>query len=151
MQRITLKHEAPSHGWLPLRLDVSGQSVKINASDVPNNPIQELVEALDKAASGTQSCVWWHLEPDGYFMDFIPADEEIEFKLSFATGSERIRSQEVTSATGSRAEILLPFWRFLREFQSRSYAEPHWQAVDYRRILAIRARIAGNSDTFTPV
>ena len=146
MQRIRFRHEPPSNGWLPLQLDALGQSVRIDASDVPNNPVQELVEALDMAASGTPSYVWWHLEPDGYFMHFMPIKEEVEFKLHFAPGSERSRSQEVLSTTGSQVEILLPFWRFLREFQSHSYAEPHWTTVNYDRILAIGALIGGTSD-----
>ena len=146
MQRIRVQHEPPSHGWLPILLEASGHSVTIDASDVPNNPIQELIEAIDQAASGAQSCVWWHLEPDGYFMQFTPSRDEIEFKLSFSPNSAHSQSKEVLSVRGSRAEVLLPFWRFLREFQSHSYAEPHWPAVNYERLLVIKASIGGVSD-----
>jgi len=146
MPSIKVQHEPPSHGWLRLQLDVAGHSVSIDASDVPNNPVQELVEALDQAASGTESCVWWHLEPDGYFMHFTPTEKEIELRLHFAPRSERSRSQEVFAVRGSRAEVLLPFWRFLREFQSHSYVEPQWPAVNYDRILAIKAVIEGTSE-----
>ena len=146
MQRISLRHEPPSHGWLQLQLDVEGRTVGIDASDVPNNPIQELVEAIERAATGEKSCVWWHLEPDGYFMHFAPAEKEIELRLEFAPRSERSRSQAILSFQGGRAEVLLPFWRFLREFQSHSYAEPHWPGVNYDRLLAIKAAIGGTSE-----
>jgi len=146
MQHISIRHKPPSHGWLQLELSVEGQSVGIDASGVPNNPIQELVEALEYAASGSESRVWWHLEPDGYFMHFIPVGKEIEFRLEFAPRSERSRSRAILSFQGGRAEVLLPFWRFLREFQSHSYVEPHWPSVSYERILAIKAAIGGASE-----
>lgn len=113
----------------------------IDASDVPNNPIQQLVDALDLAASGAQSCVWWHLEPDSYFMHFAPHQDEITFTLSYAPGREQRPSNEVASVRGSRPDILLPFWRFLRQFQSHDYAEPHWPSVDYQRMAAIKRSI----------
>jgi len=146
MQRISLQHEPPSHGWVRLQLCVEGRNVGIDASDVPNNPIQELVEAIESTASGRESCVWWHLEPDGYFMYFTPIGKEVELRLEFAPSSERNRSQAILSFRGSRAEVLLPFWRFLREFQSRSYVEPHWPSVNYERIHAIKEAIGGASE-----
>jgi hypothetical protein len=142
--RIRIQHTPPSHGWLSLQLSVGDRHVSIDASDVPNNPVQELVDALDLAASGASAQVWWHLEPDGWFMSFEPDGDDVRLQLDFAPHSERSRAQPALRLRGPRAEILLPFWRFLRDFQSRAYPEPHWPAVDYRRMPAIKNRL-GNS------
>lgn len=120
---------------------VNGQTVEIDASDVPNNPVEDLLVALDLAANGVPSSVWWHLEPDGYFMDFTPNGEEVQFKLVFATESERAHGREVVGTRGNAAQVLLPFWRFIREFQSHDFQEPHWPLTDYRRILAVKDNI----------
>ena len=141
MQRVIIRHKPPSRGWLPLQITVAGRSIEIDASDVPNNPVQDLIEAIDRAASGLESRVWWHLEPDGCFMYFTPVSNLVQFRLEFAPDSKRGASQTVFAIQGSRAEMLLPFWRFLREFQSHSYTEPDWPAVNYERILVIKEKI----------
>jgi len=141
MPPIGLRHDAPSHGWLTLRLTAGDKTVTIDASDVPNNPLQDLIAAIEAAATGTESSVWWHLEPDGYFTNFKPAGSEIHFSVEFATRSEKRLAQCVVSVSGKREEVLLPFWRFLREFQSHSYQEPHWPSVDFSRMQAIKLSI----------
>lgn len=141
MLRFQVRHEAPSHGWLPLRLNVNGIDVDIVASDVPNNPVQELLDALESVARGNEASIWWHLEPDGYFMRFFPNGDEVMFVLELAPESKESRAEVVLSFQGTRVEVLLPLWRFLRDFQSRQYSEEDWPNVDYRRIASIREMI----------
>lgn len=136
-----ISYKAPVHGWLTLTVAVNGTAVEIDASDVPNNPIENLLAALEVAADGGPSSVWWNLEPDGYFMYFTPRGEHIHFRLEFATCSDASRGKTVLDASGSPAQILLPFWRFVREFQSHSYDEPHWPVTDYSRIDAVKEKI----------
>lgn len=135
---IHISYQPPSHGWLAVSILVDGQSGEIDASDVPNNPVEDLLVALDLAANGVPSSVWWHLEPDGYLMYFTPDGEEFQFKLVFATESDFARGREVAETRGNAAQILLPFWRFVREFQSHDFQEPHWPHTDYKRILAVK-------------
>lgn len=141
MKTIRLSHRAPSHGWLALQLVADGHSFEIDASDVPNNQVQDLISALYSAAGGAEAVVWLHLEPDGYFMHFQPVGENIRFRLDYATESDRSRSRDIFIIESSREDMLLPFWRFLRNFQSRKYAEPHWPDVDYRDMDSIKKRI----------
>ncbi len=141
MKRIAISHQPPSHGWLTLQLVVDGQIVEIDASDVPNNPVQDLMSALHSASGGTIACVWFHLEPDGYYMHLEPIGDSIRFRLDYAPESERSRSRKIVEIESERGNVLLPFWRFIRDFQSRGYAEPHWPELDYRDMDAIKARI----------
>ncbi|WP_141832681.1 hypothetical protein [Herbaspirillum sp. SJZ107] len=135
---IHIFYQPPSHGWLTISILIDGQTVEIDASAVPNNPVEDLLVALDLAANGVPSSVWWHLEPDGYFMYFTPNGEEIQFKLVFAIESDRACGREVVETRGNAAQVLLPFWRFVREFQSHDFQEPHWPLTDYKRILAVK-------------
>lgn len=146
MPLIGLRYDPPTHGWLTLRLTVGDKTVVIDASDVPNNPVQDLVAAIESAAGGTASSVWWHLEPDGYFTSFRPVGSEIQFNLQFAARSERHQMKSIISVRGTRGEVLLPFWRFLRDFESRSYPEPSWPCIDFSRMQAIKTSIGIISD-----
>ncbi len=146
MPHINVKCNPPSHGWLTLELNVDDHTIEIAASDVPNNPIQELLFALDSAAHGMEASVWWNLEPDGYFMRFTPVGPEVEFALDFASRSERAQAKPVLSTRGSRRTVLLPFWRLVRDFQSCSYQEPHWPSVNYERIHAIKSSLASENE-----
>jgi hypothetical protein len=146
MPLIGLQYDPPSHGWLTLRLTAGDKTVVIDASDVPNNPVQELIAALEAAASGAESSVWWHLEPDGYFTNFRPVGSEVHFSLEFAARSEKRKVEPIVSVRGSKAEVLLPFWRFLRDFESRSYQEPSWPSIDFSRMQAIKKILSTASE-----
>lgn len=146
MSQIELTYEPPDNGWLTLRLTVDGQMIEIDASDVPNNPIHDLANAIEKAAQGESSFVWWHLEPDGYFMRFVPVGGKIEFRLEFATSSDRSRTRTIFSTQDEREKVLMFFWRFLREFQSHEYVEPHWPTTDVSHMQAIKAKIISNNE-----
>ena len=129
-----------------MRLTVEDRTIEIDASDVPNNPIQEIVEALDRAVSGLEAHIWWNLEPDGYFLHFKPVGQRVLLELEFAPRSERSQASIVLSFEGAPNDVLLPFWRFIRDFQSRDYTEPHWPFVNYDRLSAIKRRLDGTSE-----
>lgn len=144
MKRISISHQPPSHGWLTLQLMVDGQIVEIDASYTPNNPVQELISALYSAAGGAAATVWFHLEPDGYYVNFEPIGDNIRFELDYAAESERSRSSNIFAIESSREDILFPFWRFLRDFQSRGYPEQDWPEVDYRDMDSIKKQIVSH-------
>ena len=141
MQILHVIHAAPSHGWLRLAVTAEGKTIEIDGSDVPNNPVQELIAALDLAAMGSDALVWWNLEPDGYFMHFIPKAGKVVLRIDHAVNSQRSRSATVLSVSGTSEQILLPFWRFVREFQSHNFQEPHWPPVEFGRLPAIKGNI----------
>jgi len=138
MPLIHIAYRPPEHGWLALTLTLDGKVINIDASDVPNNPLQELLVALEDIARGIDTSVWWHMEPASYFMYFQRVADEVQLRLEYADESQRSRAKEVATVQGSMTRIVTPFWRFLREFQSHAFAEPHWPDVDYDRIHTIK-------------
>jgi hypothetical protein len=139
--RIRIAFSPPEHGWLRLSLDVDGTHVDIDASDVPNNPIQQLVDAMDATTRGHAALVWLNLEPDGYFLHFEPAGDRVRLRLDFASESLAANSRTIVTLECSKSEALLPLWRFVRKFQSCGYREPHWPDVDYHALDDIERRI----------
>lgn len=145
MARIRIAYTPPIHGWLPITLTLDGKTFDIDASDVPNNPVEILIDALESIARGRASSVWWHMEPASYFMYFEPVRGEVRFRLAYGADGDARRAQEVCVIEGGSGEILMPFWRFLREFQSQAFAEPHWPDIAYSRLSEIK-RLLGGGD-----
>lgn len=140
----------PAHGWLRLSLEADGVRVDIDASYTPNNPIQQLIDALHATTHGDPGRVWWHLETDGYFLCFEPGDECVRLHLDFAPASIPERARRMLAIEGTPNEILLPFWRFLRRFQSGEPHAPHWPDIDYRDMSVIEDHIKRSTHIVIP-
>ena len=137
MPHFKLALEEPRHGWLRVQASSESGTVEFIASDVPNNPVQDLVSAVGLALREEESSVWWNLEPDGYYFEFTPFESNIHFCISFAHNSARDRRQEVLSLVGTKQEVLLPIWRALRRFESLDTREPHWPPGEYSQLISI--------------
>jgi hypothetical protein len=146
MSLLNLTFGTPIYGWLPVRFEAGSNVVEFPASDVPNNPIQNLIEALENALQGAEASVWWNQEPDGYYFKFLPNKEEIEFQVLFAVDSKENAQSEVAAVKGDKAQVLLPIWRALRKFESCHSVEPHWPHVDYSRLALIKERLKGKNE-----
>jgi len=73
--RIDLALQPPRHGWLPLRLELGSFVVECVASNVLNDPLDELIEAVAFCKAPLvghhRICLW--LEPEGYAVDIVPS------------------------------------------------------------------------------
>ena len=139
--RLRITFTPPEHGWLRLSIEAAGTCVDIDASYTPDDPVRQLIDALYTTTRGDAACVWWPLEPDGYFLHFEPNGERIRLRLDFAPDSEPARARNVLAIDGTTREILLPFWRFLRRFQSSAPHAPHWPDIDDRDLDVIGDRL----------
>ena len=148
MTALRWKLGKPENRWVPVKLTCDDKFVEFLGSDVPNNPVQELVDALWKIAHGDMSEVWWHLEPDGYFFVFEPKQDKILFSVFFAENSTQNSRREILRVTGDLKSIVLPLWRGLREFLSYPLAEPHWPPINESEVTRLGTLIKneGNSD-----
>ncbi len=137
MPWLKLVLEQPRHGWLQVHVTSALGAVAFIASDVPNNPVMDLISALGLALREENSLAWWNLEPDGYYFEFTPSDQNVRLSVSFAHNSARNRRQEVFSISGTKQEILLPIWRALQCFVSLDVQERDWRQGDYAELLSI--------------
>lgn len=141
MRVLKLAFTQPQHGWLPVRVELADQVVEFEASAVPNNPVEALFDAVAAAAGGRSGEVWWHLEPAGYYFELAGIDDQVRLRLLFEQRSRRSRAVEVTSVTGSKAEVLLPLWRALCQFESFDAASPHWRPDMQASLQRLREKI----------
>jgi len=113
----------------------------MTVSDVPACPIHQLIDAMLAATRGDAASVWWHLEPDGYFLRLEPCGARIHLQLDFSASSEAHRSRRIASCEADARLTLLALWRFVRKFQSGQYGTPHWPLIDGRDLDLIKTRI----------
>lgn len=113
-----------------MRLRVGEQTFHFDASDVPNDPVEELAALLDQLAKGgAGGLVWWHSEPAGYYLEITKSDSGFQLTLSFETQNHESKRCIQAQAVGSATDILLPLWRGLKQFCSHQSLPSHWHSV----------------------
>jgi len=120
----------PRHGWLPVKIAFEDFALEFDASYVPENAVQSLIDALFNAARNLPGQVIWDLEPELVVFDFLPVVSGIALTVSRARGYDK-PTQAAGSIIGSKSEIVLPIWRALRRAQEANWPVEHWPAVDF--------------------
>jgi hypothetical protein len=127
---LELSYEPPAHGWIKLRLTIFDQEIEIDASDVPNDPVQQSVVAVRAMSEGRDASVWWHLEPEWYVMRFKHTLGGIRLDIERCQSPDETSKQSIFACSG--VDVMAPFLGFLRDFRSRNFSEDDWPKVDWR-------------------
>ncbi len=126
--RLRIKFGDTHHGWIPISVSVGDQTVEIEASDIPRDPISELIDAIENCfLHNSESEAWLHLEPHYYKWHFFPDGEFVELKLYLVLlrssrtmpGNDELKETLELEYRGSYKEVLFTLWRSLKEFISR--------------------------------
>ena len=141
MNKLKVHLGKPEHGWVPVSVEHNSNKIEFHGSDVPNNPIQDLNDALYKITSGETSEVWWHLEPAGYFFIFEKSNNKITLRVLYADDYEISEAKEVMKVEGSLESVIIPMWRGLKEFLSYNPTEPHWPEVPTNEIINLGKKL----------
>jgi hypothetical protein len=131
----------PEHGWVNIKLSHNETEIEFDASDVPNNPISELILAIESALSGIDSLVWWNLEPAGYYFKFKISGSELELEVLYSINSIESQAQSILVVSGSCHELLVVFWRALRKLETFNHKEPNWPVVEFKNLEPIELRL----------
>ncbi len=117
--KISFKHE--DHGWFPIEVSIGDTRTVIDASDVPRDPILELIEAVEKCfLHKSVSEAWLHLEPCYNKFVFSPSEESVNFKIYFIEPKHKgLKESLELEYTGEYKELLFTFWRALKAYASR--------------------------------
>ena len=126
-----VRFDPPTVGSLPVTLTASGDSLSFIASYTPYDSLSDLVTALIAIVltDSVDSSVCWNTEPVEYEFRFGTDASDITLHVIHWPNSTRARenSQSVFTVRGSRMEIVLPFWRALRQLESQATTRWEWQ------------------------
>jgi hypothetical protein len=120
---LNIVFEAPEHGWMPVKIIYQDIEEYFDVSDVPIDPIDQLMQVLDSAITGGGGEVWWHLEPAGYYLNLHAEHRKFRVKLEYSVNSMKPTRETVFEYTGNFQETIIPIWRSLRKLQSYKWTE----------------------------
>ena len=128
----------PEHGWLTVNLRAADLNISFETSDVPTNPIEQLISSLILLTEGVSEppTVSWHLEPSYYHFDFREANNLVT--LSISTSEPTTSNNELS---GTFEEIIFPIYRELRKFGSAEHQEPHWPNIPRARYEELKEAV----------
>lgn len=120
----------PEYGWLSVNLRTKDLNLAFESSDVPANPIEQLISSLILLCNGVTEppTVSWHLEPSYYHFNFRETNDLIILEIS--TSEQATPKQELT---GTFTEIVYPIYRELRKFGAAEHLEQHWPSIPQTR------------------
>lgn len=118
----------PEHGWLPVKFHYNDFHLDFAASDVLNDPTEELYNAVTKLQDNEVKRTTWWLEPGAYFFDFERKGQIITLTIIETDDlhDKAADSKQLITITGDEKVIIEPFRIVLRQFISRTYEENHW-------------------------
>lgn len=129
----------PEYGWLPAELHYGDFYLLIDASDVLNDPLEELLLVVTQLKHKEQRRVTWWLEPAAYFFDFTKIDEELVFQVFQINdlNGESAEEKQLIKVKGTARQILRPFQEALKQFYNITYEEKHWPYPPDKNKIAI--------------
>jgi hypothetical protein len=132
----------PEHGWLSVNILTNELNLSFESSDVPTNPIEQLISSLILLSNGVAEppTVSWHLEPSYYHFDFRETNDLITLEIS--TSEQATSKYELT---GTFTEIIYPIYRELRKFGSAEHQEPHWPNISRTRYEELKKAVKNRS------
>ncbi|MGE9311101.1 hypothetical protein ACLOAU_05625 [Niabella sp. CJ426] len=118
----------PRHGWLPVTFRYQDFQLDFDASDVLNNPVEELYNAAFRLGNNDSRLVVWWLEPVAYLFEFEDRAGVVTLKIFEKEDWHRETSKKklLQSITGTR-EILKPIRIALKEFLALKHKETDWR------------------------
>jgi hypothetical protein len=137
-----VRFEHPAVGSLPITLTANDDTFSFIASHTPYDSLSDLITALTTIVltNTVDISVRCNTEPIEYEFRFATDASDIILTVIQWSDSTRPREnrQSVFTVRGSRMEIVLPFWRALRQLESQATTRWEWQhpfpAHDMRKL-----------------
>lgn len=136
---------APRHGWMNVALDLGDVKVTACASNVLNDPVEELIQvirAVQERHVGAPVVVRLWEEPAGYILEFDPTRDAsvcvAVWRESALFGGQADSGREVVARCRVAASVVahqirLAVTRWVSDH--RTVIPEHWSRADYRTQL----------------
>lgn len=85
------------------------------------------MDALHASASGSEASVFWYLEPDAYWLELIPSEEDVIVQVFYSKHGKSADRECVASLRGPRESMLLPLVVATQETIASSFKQEHWK------------------------
>ena len=138
IKKIKVDFGNPSSGWLSVQLKIENYELEFISSNIPVDPIEQLIEGLFLLLNGFECEVFWNFEPDGYIFHFVSNENLVELNFFLLENEERFLMKNFE---GNIKEIVLPFYRALRKFETFYFKESDWKKIEVSRLERLKNEI----------
>jgi hypothetical protein len=128
-EKLSIEFGTPVHGWLPVKTVFNDFRLEFEASDVPTNPMEQLISSVRSVIKGIKAEVWWHLEPEGYYFVFEKLGDDYTLSTSFAKSENSDRKTEF-KVNGSYESLILPIYRAIKKLADQKHDPQNWPEID---------------------
>ena len=145
--KIQIDFGIPEHGWLLTTFKSGEYKLQIEISDVPINPMTQLCSTLIQLTKGinTPDVIPWHLEPYCYYVQFSKTVDNYRTSILESDNLDS-PTKLVKEIDGNFEKVIMPFYRALKKFNSKSYEAPHWDKLEIARIEELTELVKGKKE-----
>jgi len=125
---ISITFGTPEYGWLPVDFRYKGFQIDFDASNVLNDPIDELIYVTTKLQDNETKRITWWLEAPAYYFDITKDDNNYSLTIYYSDDlfDKVTEPKLLQTIKGNEDEIIKPLRLALKHFETLTYEKRHW-------------------------
>jgi len=125
---ISISLGTPDYGWLPVDFRYKDFQIDFDASNVLNDPIEEINYAITQLQDNETKRITFWLEAPAYFFDITKKGNNFILAISYFDDLfDKIKEPNLLQTiNGSESEIIEPLRSALKRFETLTYDKQHW-------------------------
>lgn len=125
---ISITLGTPDYGWLPVAFRYKDFHIDFNASNVLNDPIDEINYVITQLKDNETKRVTFWLEAPAYYFDVTKNGNNFILTISYSDDwFDKITEPNLLQTIkGSEDEIIEPLRSALKRFEALNYDKQHW-------------------------
>jgi len=125
--RISITLGTPDCGWLPVDFRYKDFQIDFDASNVFNDPVDELIYVTTKLQDNETKRITFWLEAPAYFFDITKNGDNYSLTVSYTDDLDEVAETELMlTIKGNADEIIKPLRLALKDFEMLEYEKQHW-------------------------
>lgn len=130
---ISLSFGTPEYGWLPFDFRYNDFQIKDSASNVLNDPIEEIIYATTQLQNNETKRITWWLEAPAYYFDITKNDNNYNLTIYYSDDLfDKVTPLKLLKTIeGNEEEIIEPFRLALKQFETLEFERSHWYYEDW--------------------
>jgi hypothetical protein len=130
--KISITLGTPEYGWLPVAFRYKDFQIDIDASNVLNDPIDEINYVITQLQDNETKRITFWLEAPAYYFDITKNGNEFTLTISYSDDllDKIIEPNLLQTIKGSEDEIIEPWRSALKQFEALTYDKQHWDGFN---------------------
>lgn len=125
---ISISLGTPDYGWLPVDFRYKDFQIDFDASNVLNDPIDEINYVITQLQDNETKRITFWLEAPAYFFDITKKGSNFILTISYSDDLfDKITEPNLLQTiNGSESEIIEPLRSALKRFETLTYDKQNW-------------------------